>query len=99
MQFVIIAKDHKEDGLARRLSVREDHIKLGDEMRESGKHIFGVATLDENQEMNGSVMVVEFESEEELEKWLATEPYVTGKVWDQIEIIPCKVGPSFLKNS
>ena len=25
------------------------------------------------------------------------EPYVTGKVWEKIEIKPCKVGPMFLK--
>ena len=25
------------------------------------------------------------------------EPYVVNKVWEKIEVIPCKVGPSFTK--
>ena len=97
MQWVIIARDHRTEGLRRRLAVREKHIELGNSMREAGKHLFGVATLSEYGDMNGSVMVVEFDTREELDRWLAEEPYIVGKVWDEIEIIPCRVGPSFLK--
>ena len=34
---------------------------------------------------------------EQLDAWLAAEPYVTGKVWENIQIIPCKISPMFLK--
>jgi len=48
-------------------------------------------------QMIGSVMIVEFNSRAELDSWLAEEPYVTGNVWQKIDIKPCKVAPSFCK--
>lgn len=97
MQWVIIAKDFAEGGSERRKKVRQDHVALGDSMRAAGKHLYGVATLSEEGEMNGSVMIVDFENREELETWLAQEPYMTGRVWESVDVIPCKVGPSFFK--
>ena len=32
---------------------------------------------------------------EQYEKMLEKEPYIIGKVWQKIEIVPCKIGPSF----
>ena len=32
-----------------------------------------------------------------LERRLAAEPYVTGKVWERVEVRPCRVGPSFAR--
>ena len=31
----------------------------------------------------------------EVKEWLDKEAYVTGGVWKNVQIIPCKVGPSF----
>ena len=59
--------------------------------------MYGVALLDEKGDMNGSAYIMEFPARKELDEWLKTEPYVTGKVWEHIEIIPCQVGPSFTK--
>ena len=36
-----------------------------------------------------------FENIEELNKWLDTEAYITGNVWENIDIIPCKLAPAF----
>jgi hypothetical protein len=66
-------------------------------MKTEGKYLYGVATLSENGDMNGSVMVLDFPSRKELDEYLKTEPYVINKVWEKIEIVPCKVGPTFLK--
>jgi len=96
MQFTIIAHDYK-DGLERRLTVRQKHIELGDKLVLDGKALYGVALLDDDGQMNGSVYIMDFPSRKELDDWLKTEPYVTEKVWENIEIIPCKVGPSFTK--
>ena len=96
MQFIVIAKDYK-DALQRRLDIRSKHIELGDKMVLDGKALYGVALLNEEGQMNGSVYIVDFPSREELDVWLKTEPYVTGKVWEKIEVIPCRVGPSFTK--
>ena len=42
--------------------------------------------------MNGSVMVVDFPSEEDLRKdWLESEAYIVGKVWEDISIRKAKV--------
>ena len=96
MQFIIIARDYK-DGLKRRQQVRGEHIKYGDKLVLDGKALYGVALLDDKGDMRGSVYIMDFPSREELDKYLENEPYVTGRVWDKIEVIPCKVGPSFTK--
>jgi len=96
MQFIVIARDYK-DALQRRLDIRSKHIELGDKMVLDGKALYGVALLDDKEQMKGSVYIVDFPSRVELDEWLKTEPYVTGKVWEKIDIIPCRVGPSFTK--
>ena len=39
--------------------------------------------------MKGSVFMVDFPSEKELNEWFEKEPYVTGKVWKKITIHKC----------
>jgi uncharacterized protein YciI len=96
MQFIVIAHDYK-DGLKKRLAVRNKHIELGDKLVAEGKVLYGVALLDNKGQMNGSVYILDFPSQNDLDEYLKIEPYVVGKVWEKIEIIPCKVGPSFEK--
>ena len=96
MQFVVIAYDYK-DRLKRRLEVREQHVTLGDKLRAKGNFLYGVAMLNDKKEMIGSVLIMEYSSRKELDEWLEGEPYMTNKVWEKIEIIPCKVGPTFSK--
>ncbi len=96
MQFIVTGYDGKDDqALSRRMAVREAHLALGDKMRDAGKFLYAVAILDDNIKLIGSVLICEFDSPEELDQWLKIEPYVTGKVWQKIEVQPCKVGPSF----
>jgi hypothetical protein len=38
---------------------------------------------------------VEFENIEAVKAWLDKEAYVTGDVWKNIQIIPCKIAPAF----
>jgi uncharacterized protein YciI len=97
MQFIVTAYDYKEDGLRNRLAVRGEHIKLGDKLKSEGKCLYGVALLDNKEQMEGSVYIMDFSNREELDEWLKNEPYVLGKVWEKIEVKPCKVGPSFTK--
>jgi hypothetical protein len=47
--------------------------------------------------MIGSMPVAEYATREELDAWLSREPYVTGAVWKEIEVRPCRVGPSFAR--
>jgi len=97
MQFMLLAHDGKDDeALGRRLAAREQHIALGDRLVAEGKMLFGTAILDVEEKMIGSMLVLEFPSRAELDAWLEIEPYVTGDVWREIEILPVKVGPSFI---
>lgn len=96
MQFVIIARDYKdEEALSRRLAARSAHIELSNKAIAKGEQLFGVAMFNEKNEMCGSVMVVNLPSRKQVDEWLKNEPYITGKVWEHFEVIPCKVGPSF----
>lgn len=98
MQFLVIGHDGTDDNaLERRLSVREAHIARGDQMRDAGKMLYGAAILDDSEKMIGSVIFLDVESRDELDQWLKVEPYVTGNVWQNIEIQRCKVGPSFVE--
>src|SRR2546430_16628202 len=79
---------------ARRLAVRQEHIALGDKLVAEGKMLYGTAILDENGNMIGSMLILEYDSRAELDNWLEIEPYMTGKVWHNIQILPVRVGSS-----
>ena len=92
MQFMVTAYDGKDDGaLARRMSVREEHIDGATQLKEAGHLIVGGAILDEAEQMIGSTMLVEFDSKAELDKWLASDPYVTGNVWQDISVLTIRL--------
>jgi uncharacterized protein len=93
MQFAVIAHDYKDEkALERRLAVREEHLKFAEKMFEEGKWLFASALLDNNGNMNGSVIFCDYESEDKLKnEWLNNEVYVAGKVWENITIRKVKV--------
>lgn len=98
MQFIIIARDHTDaEALNRRLAARTAHLDYSDAAFLRGEQIMGAAMLNDNDTMCGSVMIVDFPDRDALDLWLKVEPYVTGKVWERLEIIPCRIGPCFLK--
>ncbi len=86
-QYIIIARDGKdENALARRMEVRPSHLEMAKKLKSNENLMVGGAMLDENGDMCGSVMIVQFESKVELEDWLANEPYINGKVWENYEV-------------
>lgn len=97
MQFLVTAYDYKKGGLERRLASRNEHVKLGGRMKANGNYLMGIAILNKDGQMIGSVMILDYPSRKELNDWLKVEPYVLHKVWEKIEIKSCKVGPTFLK--
>jgi uncharacterized protein YciI len=87
MQFVIIGLDGTDsEAPVRRQAVRQDHIKRGEELLDAGNLWYGAALLNDDGSMKGSLYVVNFPSDAELQAWLDTEPYVTGKVWQDLTI-------------
>jgi uncharacterized protein len=90
MQFLIIGLDGTgKEAKERRLAVRDEHIVLGNELLKSGNMWYGAALLDDRGEMKGSMLMMNFKSEKELNEWLEKEPYVTSKVWEDITIHKC----------
>jgi len=89
MQYVVHAYDFTDEGAyARRLAVRPAHFEGVRRLKAAGEFIIGGALLDAGGKMIGSMMVVDFATEEALNQWLEQEPYVTGQVWEQIDIKP-----------
>ena len=93
MHYLIIARDYP-NGLENRQKHRPAHLEYGEKLKEEGKLLYAVAIMKEGT-MAGSVMVMDFESGEDLENWKANEPYVKGKVWEDLEITECAIPPLF----
>ena len=88
MQFIITAHDG-ENMLERRMAVRPRHLdNMG---RISGKVICAGGLLDDAGKMKGSVMIMEFDSREDLERYLKSEPYIVEHVWEKVEVNPMNV--------
>lgn len=92
MQFLVIGKDGTDEkAMERRMAAREAHLNLGDKMEASGERWYGCVMFDDNGNMIGSMAVMDFPSERELQAWLKYEPYAVGKVWKTIEVYKCNV--------
>jgi len=67
-------------------------------MKAEGKALYGIAMLDDEENMIGSVMVMDFPSRAELDEWLKVEPYVVGKVWEKVEVFKARVPSIFYRD-
>lgn len=95
MNFLVIARDHKDsEAINRRLEQREAHLKGVKALKAQGKVCYAVALIEE-EKMVGSVMVFSFDTREEFENWKRNEPYITGNVWNDIEVSECAIPPLF----
>ena len=91
-QFLLLADDYKDpDALSRRMSVREEHLKRMRIEKAAGRFIVGGAKLNEQGNMHGSMLVVQLDNEEAVKQWVNEDPYITGKVWEHVEILPFRV--------
>lgn len=87
MQFVVIGLDGTDDGAQdRRAKVREDHIATGDELLKSGNLLYGAALLHDDGSMKGSMYVMNWDTEEDFQEYMKSEPYVAGDVWQEITV-------------
>ena len=96
MEYLIVAYDGTDEGAAeRRLAARPAHLELAGKLTADGTLLYGAAILNDSGMSIGSIMVCDFPSRAQLDAWLAVESYVTGKVWQKIDVHPCKPGPAF----
>jgi len=94
MQFVVTAMDYTdEDALNRRMEYRKAHLDGARQLIAEGRFLSGGAILDEQQKMIGSTLHLEFPDRESLEAHLEKDPYISGKVWETIEIREARLVP------
>ena len=66
------------------MEVRPRHL---DGMEKLRSHIICAGGLLDNEgKMKGSVLILDFPSRDDLDSYLASEPYVVEQVWEKIEI-------------
>ena len=83
MQFVITAYDG-EGILDKRMEVRPRQLEGMERLK---KHLVCAGgLLDEAGYLKGSVLVMEFQNREEVDKYLASEIYVQEHVWEKITV-------------
>lgn len=94
MEFLIIAHDGTDDGaLDRRLAVRENHLAGVRLLKEQGHFIKGGAILNDQDQMIGSMIIMDFPDRDALNQWLAVEPYAVHGVWQDITVSPFRTAP------
>jgi uncharacterized protein YciI len=91
-QYLITGYDFTDtEALPRRMSVRPLHLDAAAELKKTGNYVLGGAILNDEGKMIGSVMVLQFETEEGLEAWKQNEPYITQGIWESVDVKPFKV--------
>jgi uncharacterized protein len=96
VQWLIIARDGTdEQALARRMAARAAHLENAAKLQARGHLVVGGALVDGDGRMIGSACVAQFATRDELDAWLRTDPYVTAKVWQDIQIMPYRVAPHY----
>ena len=90
MQFMITAYDGTDEGaFARRMNARPRHLENIVKVKENGRVVCAGGLLDDAGKMIGSFLIMEFATKELFDAYLATEPYVTEKVWQDIKVEIC----------
>ena len=95
MWYSIICKD-KKNSLELRLKTRESHLKRIKSLSENGRILIaGPNPVIDNEEpgqagFSGSIIIAEFNSIEEAEKWAKEDPYMVAGVFESINVKPFK---------
>ena len=91
-QYVIIARDGNDPAaLQRRMDTRPGHLAGAAELKFNNQFVIGGAMLNDAGQMEGSVMILQFETEDEFNQWYKHEPYIVSGVWKTIEVKPFRV--------
>ncbi len=95
MLYAIISQD-VADSLARRKSVRDQHIARLDELKDQGRLVLAgphpaVDSPDPGEAgFTGSLIVAEFESLQAAQTWADADPYIGAGVYEQVVVKPFK---------
>jgi uncharacterized protein YciI len=89
MQFSLIARDNP-GALEKRLAARAEHMEGVKRGKTEGWIIDGGALLDEDGQMCGSSMLLEFPDRASLDTYVASEVYQRSGVWGDVTILPMR---------
>lgn len=95
MLYSIISQD-VADSLARRQSVRDQHIARLDELKNQGRLVLAgphpaVDSTDPGDAgFTGSLIVAEFESLQAAQEWADADPYIAAGVYEHVVVKPFK---------
>ncbi|WP_192820201.1 YciI family protein [Rufibacter sp. LB8] len=91
-QYLITGLDYTTPGaLDHRMAVRPFHFEAIKKYKDSGNFILGGAMLNDEGNMIGSTLVMQFASDEALQQWMDQEPYILEKVWESVTVTQFKV--------
>jgi uncharacterized protein YciI len=91
-QYIVTGYDFTDaEALPHRMGVRPHHLDAAASLKKTGNYVLGGAILNDEGKMIGSVMILQFETEEELEAWKQNEPYITRGIWESVDVKPFKV--------
>lgn len=89
--FVITCTDH-EGTLEKRLAVRPQHLARLEALAEQGRVIVAGAMPKDRDNLQagfyGSTLILDFDSREALDVWLADEPFLKEGIYAQIDVKP-----------
>ena len=95
MFYAIISQD-VVDSLAKRKSVRDQHIARLDALKDEGRLVLAgphpaVDSPDPGEAgFTGSLIVAEFESLQAAQAWADADPYIAAGVYEQVVVKPFK---------
>jgi uncharacterized protein len=89
MLYVVHAYDYTDaNALDRRMAARPSHFEGARRLKELGHFVVAGALLDPNGKMIGSMMLLDFADEAQLNDWLSWEPYIQQGIWERYDIKP-----------
>ena len=95
MLYAIICEEH-ENSLEKRLSVRPEHLKRVEALKDEGRLIIAgphpaIDSIDPGPAgFSGSLIIAEFDSLDDARTWADADPYVTAGVFKQVTVKPFK---------
>lgn len=90
-------RDLKDPEVQRkRAELRPAHIARASGFRERGHLVIGCAIFDEAGNPAGSATIARFDTREELDQWLADDPWTKAGLWSNFEVIPFRIAEHYL---
>lgn len=95
MLYAIISQD-VDDSLDKRMSVRPAHVERLNALKDAGRLVLaGPHPAIDSEDpsaagFTGSLIVAEFDSLDDAQKWADSDPYIAAGVYDKVTVKPFK---------